>query len=414
MKLITSTALALAAAGFASPSAAQYATPATQQQNAQASQPAEVQAKPSSKAAKAILDLQTTVNNKDWANVPAKLAAAQAVASTKEDRYLIARFQLVAALAANDNASMGTAVDAIAASGFLDSSKMADLYSKLGGSFLNAKQYPQAVAAYQKAIAINPRDPESQQLLGTALFYAGQKAQSVAAFQQAIQLSAATGQKPGEDLYRMAVQASFDAKSPAAVQIARDWLTAYPSPDSWRNSVAIYRSMNQLDTESTLDLLRLLQAVGGLKEASDYALFIADAADQNNFNEAQAALDAGIAAKVIDPSSRDWSQTIATLKAKPRATAADLAEATKTAASGMALLHIGDRYYAMGDYAKAAELYRMAQAKPDVDPNIAKLHIGMALARQGDKPGATAALSSVSGARADVAKFWLTYVNQHA
>jgi hypothetical protein len=80
----------------------------------------------------------------------------------------------------------------------------------------------------------------------------------------------------------------------------------------------------------------------------------------------------------------------------------------------MALLHIGDRYYAMGNYAKAVELYRMAMGKPGVDAAVANLHIGMALARAGDKAGATAALNSVTGARADIAKFWLTYVNQKA
>jgi hypothetical protein len=47
-----------------------------------------------------------------------------------------------------------------------------------------------------------------------------------------------------------------------------------------------------------------------------------------------------------------------------------------------------------------------------VEPGLANLHIGMALARAGDKAGATTALNAVTGPRADVAKFWLTYVNQ--
>jgi len=102
------------------------------------------------------------------------------------------------------------------------------------------------------------------------------------------------------------------------------------------------------------------------------------------------------------------------LKAKPKATAADLAEATKTAQSGMALLRIGDRYYAMGDYAKAVELYRSSMGKAGVDKDIANLHVGMALARSGDKAGATTALTAVTGPMADVAKYWLAYVNQKA
>lgn len=419
MKLITSTALALVAAISAAPAAAQYNNPGPSQQQQpaagqQAAQPAAPQVKPSSKAAKAIIDLQTAVNNKDFANVPAKTAAAQAVATTKEDHYLIARLQLAAALANKDTAGMSAALDAIAASGVVDAAKTAELYSGLGGTFLNAQQFPQAAAAYQKAVALNPNNSEAQRLLGISLFEAGQKAAAVGALQKAIAAEAAAGQKPGEDLYKIAVQAAFDSRSPAANELARQWLVAYPSADSWRNSIAVYRGLNQPDVESTLDLMRLLQAAGALKEPSDYAIYISDAAEQSNYNEAQAVLDAGIAAKVIDPAGADFRSLVAGMKARPKATAADLAAATKSAQTGMALLHIGDRYYAMGDYAKAIELYRSAQAKSDVDPNVAKLHIGMALARQGDKASATAAFNAVTGPRSDVAKFWLAYVNQRA
>jgi hypothetical protein len=66
----------------------------------------------------------------------------------------------------------------------------------------------------------------------------------------------------------------------------------------------------------------------------------------------------------------------------------------------------------MHDYAKAVELYRMSMGKTGVDANLANLHIGMALARAGDKAGATTALNSVTGPRADIAKFWLAYVSQ--
>jgi hypothetical protein len=78
----------------------------------------------------------------------------------------------------------------------------------------------------------------------------------------------------------------------------------------------------------------------------------------------------------------------------------------------MALVRIGDRYYAMGRYAKAVDAYRQALGKSGVDANVANLHIGMALARSGDKAGATAAFNAVTGPRADLAKYWLMYLQQ--
>jgi len=76
------------------------------------------------------------------------------------------------------------------------------------------------------------------------------------------------------------------------------------------------------------------------------------------------------------------------------------------------VLRIGDRFYGMGNYSRAAEVYRQAISK-GVDPNVGNLHLGMALARSGDKAGATAAFKAVTGARAEIAKFWLVYVQQH-
>ena len=47
---------------------------------------------------------------------------------------------------------------------------------------------------------------------------------------------------------------AYDAQLPVAVELGRQWVAAYPSPDSWRNAIAIYRNMNKPDVEGTLDL----------------------------------------------------------------------------------------------------------------------------------------------------------------
>ena len=111
---------------------------------------------------KAIVELQKAVNAKDAANIPAKLAAAQAAAKTKEDRYLIARLQLKAAVDANDNAAISAAIDGGRGHRASPTAHMvAQLYKGLGGTFYNAKQYDQAIAAFNKAVALNPTDSES-------------------------------------------------------------------------------------------------------------------------------------------------------------------------------------------------------------------------------------------------------------
>ena len=73
-------------------------------------------------------------------------------------------------------------------------------------------------------------------------------------------------------------------------------------------------------------------------------------------------------------------------------------------------MRAAEAYYGYGDYAQAAELYRAALTKSGADSNRINLHLGMALARAGDKAGATAALNAVSGPLSELAKFWLVYV----
>ena len=149
MKLVTTTALALVAAFIAAPAAAQN-------KQAPAAEQAQPKVTPSKGALKAIVELQDAVQKNDTANIPAKVAAAQAVATTKEDKYLIGRLQLTAAIAAKDNAATAAAIDGMAASGFLEPTKSAALYVGLGGTYFNNKEYSQAAAAYQKAMSLSP------------------------------------------------------------------------------------------------------------------------------------------------------------------------------------------------------------------------------------------------------------------
>src|ERR1051325_10916810 len=173
MKLITTTALALVAAFAAVPVAAQNKPAAAAEQ-------AQPKITPSKGALKALSELQDAVQKNDTANIPAKVAAAQAVATTKEDKFLVGRLQLTAAMAAKDNAATSAAIDTMVASGYLEPSKSSALYLGLGGTYYNAKQYGPAAAAYQKALALDPRNIEAPALLGESLFAQGQKAEAAA------------------------------------------------------------------------------------------------------------------------------------------------------------------------------------------------------------------------------------------
>ena len=56
----------------------------------------------------------------------------------------------------------------------------------------------------------------------------------------------------------------------------------------------------------------------------------------------------------------------------------------------------------------------MADGKPGADANLVNMHLGMALARSGDKAGAAEAFKKVTGPNAAIAQYWTVYVNQQA
>lgn len=419
MKVSTSVLALVVGALAAVPASAQFGyksgsakkeKPNQEQQQQPAATTADGQVRPSPQAMKAIVALQTAVNSRDAAAIQAAAQAAQAVASTKEDRYLIGQLQLNAAVAANNDAAAAAAVDAIAASSYLDAARVAQLYTTLGKKALQGKQYALADSLVGKAVALQPNSADLLLLQGDARLAGGKKAEALASYQQVIRARTAAGQKPEEDLYKRAVQAAYDARLPAAGDLALQWVTAYPNAESWRNSIAIYRNTAKPDLEGTLDLLRLMRAAGTLNRPADLNLYVSGLVEQSNFIEAQNAVDQAL--KAPGANAAEVQKIAAQLSDKPRVSAAELSTAAKSAQSGMALLRIGDRFYGLGDYAKAAETYRAAKAK-GADASLANMRTGIALAAAGNKAEATAAFNSVSGPRAGIAKYWLLYLQNN-
>lgn len=416
MKLAMTTALATVAALAATSANAQYTQGQPQQQTPQGTQQTQTQAqgqkqggqiKLSKKASKAVVALQKAVQANDTANIPAALEAAKAVADTPEDRYAIGQLQLKAALSAKNNEAAVQAVDYIASANYLPKATVAGLYNQLGVEFYNGKNVARATQLFQKALTVDPANAESQRLLAESQLSAN-PAQAAGAMKKAIMDAVATGQKLPEGTYKRALKAAYDSKSQDAVEIGRAWIAAYPTAESWYNAIAIYRNMNHPDVESSLNLLRLLRAVNALNSSSDYILYASAAADQGNFAEAQIVIDEGLKAGKINATGANARDVINGLKTKPKATAADLAQATRDAKTANAHLAIGNRYYGLGDYAKAIESYRKAM-EMGADKNLVNLHLGMALARSGDKAGAATALNAVTGEHAPIAKYWLIY-----
>jgi len=413
------TLLAGSALFVSSQASAQYGptTPATSSQaQPQATKSEEAPARKfdiSKQARPALAELQAAVNAKDTANIPAKLAAAQAKAKTADDRYLIAQMQLKAAVDGNNMESAAQAIDAMIATGVAQPSELAGLYESSGQINYNIKAFDKAGTALEQSLKYDPNNVETMIMLAETRNAQARVPDAVAMIQKAIATRKQAGQKPDEKWFKRAIALSYNAKMPVASSIALDWVAAYPTSSNWRDAIRIYQTGSQLDDAGMIDSMRLAEAVGALTGESDYFRLANTLVNKGYAGEAKLVLEQGFAANRISKAKPTFSQlySAATTKSQgDRASLAGQATAALAAPDAKKAMVVADAYYGYGDYAKAAELYRAALGKSGVDKDLANLRLGMALARSGDKAGATAAFNAAGGAQVEVAKLWKVYV----
>ena len=374
--------------------------------------PAPRKIKVSKAAMKPIAELQAAVNANDVATIPAKLAAAQAVVTSTDEKLLVAQLQLKAAVAANDETAQGAAIEALIASGGIDQAQTPTLYAALGKLQYKHNQFAPAASSFERALAIDPANTDALILLAETRISQGQTNVAIGLVQRAVQAKTAAGQKADESWYKRVVALAYNANLPSAVDLSRQWVAAYPTVANWRDALRVYRKIGNLGPSETLDALRLARVTGALQGDTDFYAF-AENAEGSSPGEARAVFDEAIAAKQLDPTKPLFRTVIATIRTSKVLLLAELPQlATEARAAPAAKLAVrtGDAYYGYGEYAKAADLYRAALSKSGADANLINLHLGMALARSGDQAGATAALKTVAGPQAELAKFWLVYL----
>ena len=363
--------------------------------------------------AKAYQEGLDAANAKD-ATASAKVAAAHAAAKTADEHYLSYQLQLKVALGANSEADMATALSGIIATGAAPQDQLPTLHLALGKIRYNQKQFPQAAAEFEQVLKLQPGNTEASGLLADLRLDSASPAEKVATLRKSIAEKSAGGQKAPESLYKQALSAAFKAKLPETVDLSRQWASAYPTPGNWSDAINIYRNLHDVDDAATLDLLRLARAAGALKGEADYDRYAYVTVTTGYPGEAKAVLEEGIKAGVVDVAKSPFKEEMSVAKAKSAGEEATLdSAAAKALAGGTAKLALttGDLLFGYGRYAKAADLYRAALKRPGADTNLANLHLGMALARAGDKAGATAALNAVTGSQSEIAKYWLAYVS---
>jgi tetratricopeptide (TPR) repeat protein len=321
--------------------------------------------------------------------------------------------KLNAGIGLKDNVLIEQTLSKMLATGKVPAADQGKFYRTVGSLALNRKDYNAATIAFEQLVKINPADGESQVAL--AELYAAQKqtGKAVATLNTAIAAQKAAGQAVPEAWYRRALAFAYDGKQagqlqPAALALVR----AYPNPVNWRDALVITRDSFQLDDQGSLDFMRLQAATNSLNGERDFVEYADTALGKGFPGEAQYAINEGLKKSMLVASKPLVAELKKSADSKVPADKAALPGLEREIKGNAKLaLATGDAYYGYGDFAKAATLYKQAVGAPVVDQATANLRLGMALARSGDKAGATAALSAVKGGPREVlAQYWLVFV----
>ncbi|MGC6329509.1 tetratricopeptide repeat protein [Rhizorhabdus sp. FW153] len=361
-------------------------------------------------------------------NIPAAeaaLAQARQAAKTPDEQFVVAQYGLNAAQASGDQAKLSAALDEMIttgeAAGKLPDDQRAKFYWFQGQFAYQAKNYAKAEAALTKAIAAGSTEADAYAVLADVQNRNGKPAEALTTLQKIIQTKAAAGQPVPTDWYGRGADIASRAKLPGEfVKITTSWLTAYPVKQNWHDSLFIYRQMAGLSGENDLDLLRLARAVDALPLSAqsnyvDYALAV-----YLRFpNEAVDVLNEGIKAGKLNPATSQNTREIIALSQPKLGPDKASIPAAVTAANGpkatfKSAMTTADLLYGYKDFAKAADIYKIALTKPGADAAQANYRLGLALAQAGDKEGAKAAFDAAGtagnyGILSQYAKVWVDH-----
>lgn len=361
----------------------------------------------------AIAALQTAASGVDRPAQDAALAAARAAARGPDARYALAHYQFEIGRARGDAAMQTQAIDALVESGLAQPDELPALLANQTGRALSTGDFQRADRLLARMVATQPNNPLFLADYGQLKARLGQNPAAVEYLQRAIAAQEAGGRPAPEGWHLRALALAFGGRMvPQGVAAARSLVAAYPSPLNWRDALLSYRELVAADPVLDLDVRRLMRAALALSGERDH-IETAEALHRAGLSgEAKAVLDEGVARNMIE-TARVLPRLLAEINRGATAGRAGLprlrTQAQAAAAGGPARI-AGDAHFGYGQYAEAADLYRLALLKGGEDANLVNVRLGAALALAGRRPEAEAALRAVTGPRADLAGFWLAWL----
>lgn len=344
-----------------------------------------------------------------------KIREAEGVSGlTAAETLTINRMKAAAAQRAGDMPAAITALEAIHPR--VGGNEQNQIAEQLASAYAQARNNAKAsewLTKAQQGGYTSPTLKQLQQFLQSASgdysAIAKDTAAAVAAAEQA-------GRKPDEgDLLRLADAYQRTGNNAGNVATLEKLLSLYPKKDYWTAYLGRLQRKPGFSDRFTLDVMRLKMSQGLITKADEYFEMAQLALQADNPAEAKAVMEKGFSAKILGTGSEaDRHKRLLELAEKK------LAEGGKGVLEGLGdaegakdgnhLAKIGNAMIGLGQTDKGIAMLEKAIAKGGLKrPEDAKLRLGMAQLKAGNKSKASQTLRSVGGTEgaADIARLVL-------
>lgn len=362
---------------------------------------------------------QDLLKQKKYGEALSKIREVDAVPNkTPYETYVLESMRLSAANGAGDSDTAAKAFEAVVASGKLSEADQLNIMGALINGFFRAKDYSKAMNWGQRYLRSGGTSSQVKTLVVYSQYLSGDYSGAAKALTAEIDANEKNGQTPAKEQLEILANCYLKlGDNNGYIRVLERLVTHYPSKDYWADLLSRIQKKPGGSDRVSLDVFRLKHATGNLRDAADYMEMSQLALQAGYPAEAKKVIDEGFAKGLLgsgaDADRQKKLRDFATKQAADDQKA--LAKGEGAAKSGDALVNLGYAYVTNGDFQKGIDLMEKGIAQGNLKrPEDAKLHLGLAYLKAGEKAKAIRTFRSIQGndAVADLARLWVVQANR--
>ena len=366
-----------------------------------------------SEVGKPLQSAQELIKGKKYRDALEKLHEAdQITGKSPYEVSLVEQLRLIVAAGSGDGAAALKAYEAWQATGRLSPADQLRYLSAVANTFYQNKDYANAAQWAKRYFSEGGQDPQVSTLLIQSYYLGGDYAATAKAVQDILKKD----DHPSETHLQLLASSYQKLNDTANYSATLEKLVAfYPKPEYWADLIHRIVTRPGFADRLSLDVGRLEQALGNLKTTEQYVDHAELALQAGLPAEAKQVLDQGFAKGVLGAGPdadrhRRLKELAQTNAAKDLAGLAKEEADALAAKDGNALVAAGLNYLVNNQPEKAAQLIEKGLEKGGLKhPEDARLHLGIALVKAGQKSKAVDVFHAVQGSdgTADLARLWV-------